>query len=917
MRLPQNIPTGRLIALLKASDEMMKSVFHRSRQDTLDTLAGIVKGILEAEAAAIFLVDEDAPNELLLSAYALDMPINIEKIRLTIQDIPKGGMTGYIAFKREIVRLHGRELREHPNNAGNPISHLRSGQGFSTMGIPLKDRKGRVLGIAKVDNKKGPDGIVSETAFFDEVDEFIARVLLNKIVLVLESLRTFDALRALMEAMHRARTLEAILNEILKTGMNLIGADRGDFVWWDVNKLQLVRTAQYEPERLEPEEVWPERSIVHEVWRTREPALIGDVLSDEKYRDIYYEVQPATRSEVAVCLEFEGKAVGVLNAESSQLNWFDEHDLELLQLLGQYATIATQVIGEEAAFRGIVRRLTARSPSREEILNGILMSLASIFGFDAGLIFIADYERRTLHGSASIGCEGLGVNPKEYEYDFDDIALTTKVLRDSAGYFSPNPKHDPEVHQKGLEAFQIDSPLVGVPLIHAGKPVGVLVSWSRRNNHPTEKHIEELEPFASLAATIIAVSETERQRTRVILKIGDILNQLQTEMPLRNSLDLILEGIREVGFDRVRAFEFKQDTQNFTCLASLGMEKPEDAVGYVISIEKNPYIQHTAQSWSTDTRAKRFDSGMFGSDPDGAALGKDPALPWAIVPLVTNGKLYGYIEAENGLTKREITEDNLEYLTLYGSLAGQVIANHHTIDVLRASKIRDDFLQHMAHIFVTRATSVEMAVKNMEDGAVTAHQFKNYFLPGILKINKEYLRLGQQMRDFSELGEDTMLKISLVDLAGLARDAIDRLRGAAQARKINLQTDIPFTTPSWPVDRTRVARAVEALLENAIKFSPKGKTVYVTIETDDKNACLSVRDEGEGIPENEARFVFDSFFRASNAKNAHIEGTGLGLSIVARTMELHGGQAKVRNSPEGGAEFMLVFPRMEAESKLD
>ncbi|HEV2763139.1 MAG TPA: GAF domain-containing protein, partial [Pyrinomonadaceae bacterium] len=328
MELPQNILMERLLALLRASDEMMKSVFHHNRQGTLDMLARSVKELLAAEAAAIFLVDEDSPDELVLSAYELDKPVRLRKVRLKIQDVPHGGMTGYIAYTGEIIRLHGEELRGHQNNAHSSTEHLISGVGFSTLGIPLKDRKGRVLGIAKVDNKKGPDGAACEEAFFDEVDEFVARILLNKIVLVLETLCNFDAIRTLMEAMRRAGKLEDLLDEILKTGVRLIGADRGDFVRWDEHRRQLVPAAQYGGEKPEHDQVWPERSVVDEVWRTQESALISDVRSDPKYRDIYYEIQPSTRSEIAVCLVSEGKTVGVLNAESSKVDWFDAHDLE-------------------------------------------------------------------------------------------------------------------------------------------------------------------------------------------------------------------------------------------------------------------------------------------------------------------------------------------------------------------------------------------------------------------------------------------------------------------------------------------------------------------------------------------------------------------------------------------------------------
>lgn len=886
---------------------MMESIFRHSRHDTLNTLASIVKSLLEAEAAAIFLVDEDSPNELILSAYQLDKPFEIGKLRLKIQNVPKGGMTGYIAKTGEILRLRGAQIWEHPNHAGASTDHLKSGKGFSTLGIPLKDRKGRILGVAKVDNKKGADDVAGEAAYFDEVDEFIARVLINKLVLVLESLRGFGALRDLMNAMHHAKSLDDILNDILRTGMSLIGADRGDFVWWDASKHKLVAAAQYGAKGLVKGDVLPERSVVYEVWRTKEPALIADVQADEKYRDKYYAAHLETRSEMAVCLELEGTPIGVLNAESSKFNWFNKHDLELLQLLGQYATVAAQVVGEEVAFRGLVQHLSERSPAKEVILKNILLSVANSFGFDAGAIFIVDYERNKIQGFATVGCDHLKINPKEFKYDLEARALVTKVAREGKGYFSPNPKDDPEVHQRGVKEFEITGSLVGVPLLYRDATVGVLVSWSRGRNQPNARHLESLKPFAALAGTTIALSETERQRKNVLVNIGNILDQMQTESDLKKNLKSILSGVQKAGFDRVRVFEFQEESLSFVGLGSVGMDPPESVEGYRVFAKKNPYIQHTIDVWETDRRARRYDSSLYGPDPDAPALKKAPGAPWAVVPLVTNSKLYGYISADNTTTGREISDDSLQYMTLYGALACQAIVNQQTIDLLSGSKLRNDFLRQMGHIFGTHGSSVKLIVKMLKDNLVTYPQFMDKYLPIILRINDEYLALGRRMRDFAALGKDTKLNIETVSLEALVRDRVERMEGAALAKGIEFETKFP---PSllWRLDKVRAASAVEALLENAIKFSPPGKTVHVVVEEIGETARIIVRDEGVGIPEKEVRFVFDSFFRASNAKNEHIEGSGLGLSIVRATMELHGGRAKARNRPEGGAEFTLEFP---------
>ena len=102
-------------------------------------------------------------------------------------------------------------------------------------------------------------------------------------------------------------------------------------------------------------------------------------------------------------------------------------------------------------------------------------------------------------------------------------------------------------------------------------------------------------------------------------------------------------------------------------------------------------------------------------------------------------------------------------------------------------------------------------------------------------------------------------------------------------------------------------------MDNAIKFSPLGGVIHVQLQVRDREAELVIHDQGLGIPDEDLRFVFDSFYRGRNARDSHVDGTGLGLSIVAQTMRLHGGEAQVRNHSEGGAEFTLVFPKMSGK----
>jgi signal transduction histidine kinase len=206
-----------------------------------------------------------------------------------------------------------------------------------------------------------------------------------------------------------------------------------------------------------------------------------------------------------------------------------------------------------------------------------------------------------------------------------------------------------------------------------------------------------------------------------------------------------------------------------------------------------------------------------------------------------------------------------------------------------------------------------MLVQNIKDGFVNSERALKEYIPAIEKMNERFLDLAQNIVDFAALHADTKLNIESVDLVSLIEDAISHLQGPAQERGLRFDTSFPPQRYFWKLDKARASNAIEALLDNAIKFSPKEGTVHVQLQMSNGEARLTVRDEGSGIPEEELRFVFDGFFRGRNARDGHVEGTGLGLAIVDQTMKLHGGEAKARNHPKGGAEFTLVFPKNPKE----
>jgi signal transduction histidine kinase len=115
-------------------------------------------------------------------------------------------------------------------------------------------------------------------------------------------------------------------------------------------------------------------------------------------------------------------------------------------------------------------------------------------------------------------------------------------------------------------------------------------------------------------------------------------------------------------------------------------------------------------------------------------------------------------------------------------------------------------------------------------------------------------------------------------------------------------------------DAAQLEQVVLNLIGNAIKFTPAGGRVTVSLQTTGDDLVLRVEDTGIGIPRSEVDDLFQRFFRASNAKEQQITGTGLGLAIVASIVAAHQGRVEVDSRERSGSTFSVVLPSPDAEA---
>ena len=166
---------------------------------------------------------------------------------------------------------------------------------------------------------------------------------------------------------------------------------------------------------------------------------------------------------------------------------------------------------------------------------------------------------------------------------------------------------------------------------------------------------------------------------------------------------------------------------------------------------------------------------------------------------------------------------------------------------------------------------------------------------------------------------DTLLRLSYgdagtvrlsresVDLGQLARDVVSSLGILAEERNQRLRIE-QAANISVTADRLVLREAITNVVDNAIKYSPRGSSIEVRIHADRDRAILAVADQGPGIAAEHRERIFDRFFRLDEARSRDAGGTGLGLAIARWAVEANGGSISVKEGTNGGSIFEIVLP---------
>ncbi|SPA43469.1 putative SENSOR HISTIDINE KINASE with CHASE2 domain [Cupriavidus taiwanensis] len=252
-----------------------------------------------------------------------------------------------------------------------------------------------------------------------------------------------------------------------------------------------------------------------------------------------------------------------------------------------------------------------------------------------------------------------------------------------------------------------------------------------------------------------------------------------------------------------------------------------------------------------------------------------------------------------------------------GAAAGLIVSVVDITAIRLAERQREQMLRFLSHDMRSPQASI-LALIELEERR--AHQAGTSVgtSPGDATANSGVLaRIGAHARRTLTLADDFIsvaraeskaLAFMEVELGGLVLDATDQLWALAKAREVSLQIDLPDDPAVLLGEPALLVRAIANLVSNAIKFSPAGATVTVSLTRAPERFVVAVQDHGPGIAEADQARLFEPFARLHEGQQGAPEGTGLGLVLVRAVAERHGGRASVRSRPGMGAVFRIELP---------
>ena len=249
-------------------------------------------------------------------------------------------------------------------------------------------------------------------------------------------------------------------------------------------------------------------------------------------------------------------------------------------------------------------------------------------------------------------------------------------------------------------------------------------------------------------------------------------------------------------------------------------------------------------------------------------------------------------------------------LRFTGEARGVVMVLHDITELRRLEQVRTEFVANVSHELRTPLTAIHGYLETLLDGALEEPENARKFLEIVFRHTERLGRLTDDLTDLSniELGRIS-LRLEPTVVSDVADSVLAIIAPRAVAGQVSVEAKLPAGLPEVVVDRDRLAQILINLVDNAVKYTPKGGHVRVEARVAEHGMVeVTVRDTGVGIPRADLPRLTERFYRVDKARSRDLGGTGLGLAIVKHLVLAHGGELDIDSELWKGTTVRFTLP---------
>lgn len=599
------------------------------------------------------------------------------------------------------------------------------------------------------------------------------------------------------------------------------------------------------------------------------------------------------RSLLIIPLVAQDQVIGALAfATIDQVRQFDEKEVYVARLMASQlaAAITSFRMIEEAARReaelatlnDIAAAVTSSLDPRE-IYHLVMEKINQFFHVDAGSLLMLDEETGELVFVMTLeeGQEklvGLRVPP--------GLGIVGDVARTQQYAIVHDPEQDARFYRQVSEGigYNVQS-ILCVPIVVKGRTIGVIELLNKRTGHFTEEEAIRLTRMAATIGIALENAHLFQQVSTVRDRFEAIVNSTSDGILMADMRGVVVTGNPAAA----RIFHRSREALIGCRLAEL----IEELMNKALVVEEPPWLNEGA--------------------------------PHRVIEMELSEGAVRYLR-HTILPVRDTAGMQIGSLALFEDIAKE----------RELARLRDDYTGMLIHDLRVPLTAIMngiMMVQRGLGGSISPQQQE--LLSIAYQGSETMLAMVNTLLDISKLEQGRMtLNYEQLSPYNLVEDAVERLQVAAQQRQITLARDLPAGLPQIEVDRDKIVRVLQNLIDNAVKFSPDRGAVtigarYLSLPTDatgGEHPALSftipalpagewlvywVRDEGPGIPPQYHARIFEKFGQVQQQKS---RGTGLGLTFCKLAVEAHHGQIWLQSREGLGSTFAFVLPVKRCDS---